>query len=125
MVTETDVVVVGAGPTGLMLAAELAQAGVRVELLDRRTARQRNSRALTLHPRSLEVLDQRGWADRVLALGRTVPDWHFAGLATRLDLTALDTRPATPSSSRRTAPRRCWKSGPPGSAPPRGADTTC
>ncbi|MFJ1705984.1 FAD-dependent monooxygenase [Kitasatospora sp. NPDC088346] len=91
MVTDTDVAVIGAGPTGLMLATELARAGVRVELIDRRTERHPHSRALTLHPRSLELLDQRGWVDRFLAHGRTLPGWHFAGLDTPLDFTALDT----------------------------------
>ncbi|ALG10349.1 monooxygenase [Kibdelosporangium phytohabitans] len=88
----TDVLVVGAGPTGLMLAAELALAGVQVKVLERRTEPQPNSRALTLHPRSIELMDQRGIADRFLAQGHTVPNWHFAGLSTRLDFAALDTR---------------------------------
>ncbi|GAA5038818.1 2-polyprenyl-6-methoxyphenol hydroxylase-like FAD-dependent oxidoreductase [Thermocatellispora tengchongensis] len=88
----TDVIVVGAGPTGLMLAAELALAGVRVRVLERRESPTRESRALTLHPRSIEIMDLRGIAGRFLSRGRTVPGWHFAGLDTRLDFTALDTR---------------------------------
>ncbi|MFG2617340.1 monooxygenase [Streptomyces sp. NPDC048507] len=89
---DTDVIVVGAGPTGLMLACELALAGVRALVVERRTEPQRDSRALTLHPRSIELMDQRGLSDRFLALGRTVPGWHFAGLDTRLDFAPLDTR---------------------------------
>lgn len=89
---DTDVIVVGAGPTGLMLACELALAGVRTRILERRDAPQLDSRALTLHPRSVELMDQRGLADRFLALGRTVPGWHFAGLGTQLDFGALDSR---------------------------------
>ncbi|MCX4639808.1 FAD-dependent monooxygenase [Streptomyces platensis] len=89
---EVDVLVVGAGPTGLMLGTELALGGVRVQILERRTAAQRDSRALTLHPRSIELMDQRGLVERFLARGRAVPEWHFAGLATRLDFSALDTR---------------------------------
>ncbi|MFE7540138.1 FAD-dependent monooxygenase [Streptomyces platensis] len=89
---EVDVLVVGAGPTGLMLGAELALGGVRVQILERRTAAQRDSRALTLHPRSIELMDQRGLVERFLARGRAVPEWHFAGLDTRLDFSALDTR---------------------------------
>ncbi|MDA2804764.1 monooxygenase [Nocardiopsis suaedae] len=89
---DADVVVAGAGPTGLMLACELALAGVRPRVLERRTAPQRDSRALTLHPRSLELMDQRGLLDRFLPLGRTVPGWHFAQLPTRLDFSALDSR---------------------------------
>ncbi|MFE9633425.1 monooxygenase [Streptomyces sp. NPDC006463] len=89
---EPDVIVVGAGPTGLMLAGELALAGVRTWIVERRSEPQQQSRALTLHPRSVEVLDQRGLADRFLALGRTMPGWHFAALDTKLDFAALDSR---------------------------------
>ncbi|WP_405807760.1 monooxygenase [Streptomyces sp. NBC_00210] len=87
-----DVVVVGAGPTGLMLACELALAGVRTRILERRAEPQRDSRALTLHPRSVELMDQRGLLDRFLPLGRTVPGWHFAQLPTQLDFSGLDSR---------------------------------
>lgn len=90
--TDTDVIVVGAGPTGLLLGAELALGGVRVQILERRATAQRDSRALTLHPRSIELMDQRGLVERFLAHGRRVPGWHFAGLDTRLDFSALDTR---------------------------------
>ncbi|MFG2092916.1 FAD-dependent monooxygenase [Streptomyces sp. NPDC048612] len=90
--TEVDVLVVGAGPTGLLLGAELALGGVRVEIVERRAGAQRDSRALTLHPRSVELMDQRGLVDRFLAQGRPVPGWHFAGLDTPLDFGALDTR---------------------------------
>ncbi|MFD9452413.1 monooxygenase [Streptomyces sp. NPDC059985] len=89
-----DVIVVGAGPTGLMLACELALAGVRPLIVERRPEPQRDSRALTLHPRSVELMDLRGLAPRFLAAGTTMPGWHFAGLETRLDFTALDSRHA-------------------------------
>ncbi|MFE5918069.1 monooxygenase [Streptomyces sp. NPDC056468] len=89
---DVDVIVVGAGPTGLMLACELALAGVRTRILERRTEAQRDSRALSLHPRSVELMDQRGLLDRFLRLGRTVPGWHFAGLPTHLDFSRLDSR---------------------------------
>ncbi|MFG2994461.1 monooxygenase [Streptomyces sp. NPDC048257] len=91
---DTDVIVVGAGPTGLLLACELALAGVRTRVIERRTEPQQDSRALTLHPRSLELMDLRGLAPRFLGLGRTVPGWHFAALGTPLDFAALDSRHA-------------------------------
>ncbi|WP_206504582.1 monooxygenase [Streptomyces chrestomyceticus] len=87
-----DVAVVGAGPTGLLLACELALAGVRTRVFERRAEPQRDSRALSLHPRSVEVIDQRGLLDRFLPLGRPVPGWHFAQLPTHLDFSALDSR---------------------------------
>lgn len=87
-----DVAVVGGGPTGLWLACELALAGVRVELFERRVEAVRESRALTLHPRSLEVLALRGLEDRFLKRGRPLPTGHFAMLDTRLDFSVLDTR---------------------------------
>ncbi|MFH8573665.1 FAD-dependent monooxygenase [Streptomyces sp. NPDC017993] len=90
--SDAEVIVVGAGPTGLLLGAELALAGVRVQIIERRAAAQRNSRALTLHPRSIELMDQRGLVERFLARGRPIPGWHFAGLDTPLDFSALDTR---------------------------------
>ncbi|WP_416967923.1 rifampin monooxygenase [Streptomyces sp. 4F14] len=65
-----DVIVAGAGPTGLMLAAELRLHGVRVLVLERDPAPSGQSRALGLHVRSIEVLDQRGLLDRFLPLGQ-------------------------------------------------------
>ncbi|MER5972157.1 FAD-dependent monooxygenase [Streptomyces sp. NPDC002055] len=89
---DIDVIVTGAGPTGLMLACELALAGVRTRVLERRAEPHRNSRALTLHARSVELMDQRGLVDRFLPLGRTAPGWHFSALPTHLDFSALDSR---------------------------------
>ena len=68
-----DVVIVGAGPAGMVLAAELALAGVDVRLLERRPdSVLQGSRAGGFHARTIEVLDQRGVADRFLAEGTTV-----------------------------------------------------
>lgn len=87
-----DVVVVGAGPVGLWLACELKLAGVDVAVLERRTERTAQSRALTIHGRSLEVFALRGLADRFLRTGKPIPTGHYAALDTRLDFSAFDTR---------------------------------
>src|SRR5262245_53177633 len=77
-VTEHAVVIVGGGPTGLMLSAELALASGDVASVERR-ARQDviGSRAGGLHARTLEVLDQRGVADRFVSEGKKHPAVHF------------------------------------------------
>ena len=70
--TDHAVVIVGAGPTGLMLAGELALAGVDVAIVERRASQNLvGSRASGLHSRAIEVLDQRGIADRFLSQGQT------------------------------------------------------
>ena len=67
-VTEHAVVIAGGGPTGVMLAGELALAGVDVAIVERSPSRDLGgSRAGGLHSRTIEVLDQRGIADRFLA----------------------------------------------------------
>ncbi|MFE4551593.1 rifampin monooxygenase [Streptomyces sp. NPDC056785] len=63
-----DVIVVGCGPTGLMLACELRLHGVRVVVLDRLTEPSQESRGRGLHARSVEIMDQRGLLDRFLAV---------------------------------------------------------
>jgi 3-(3-hydroxy-phenyl)propionate hydroxylase len=69
--SEHQVVIAGGGPTGMMLAAELALAGVDVALVERRPDHVlAGSRAGGLHARTIEVLDQRGVADRFLAAGK-------------------------------------------------------
>lgn len=65
----TDVIIVGGGPTGLMLAAELRLHDVDVLVLEREPAPTPHVRSLGLHVRSIEVLDQRGLLDRFLAEG--------------------------------------------------------
>lgn len=66
---DTDVLIVGAGPTGLALAAALAVRGIKARVLDRQTAGANTSRAAVVHARTLEVLDAIGVADRLVANG--------------------------------------------------------
>lgn len=86
-----SVLVAGSGPAGLMLAGELALAGVPVTVLDRLPQRSPHPRGFTLSTRSLELLDRRGLVDRFLAEGPTVPYAMFADPARPLDLSVLDT----------------------------------
>src|SRR5262245_17738725 len=90
---EHAVVVAGGGPTGLMLAGELALAGVDVVVVERREGQEVDgSRAGGLLARTLEVLDQRGIADRFLAEGTPSPAQGFAHMP--LDVSDLPTRHA-------------------------------
>ena len=69
--TNHAVVIAGGGPTGLMLAGELALAGVDVAIVERRASQDlAGTRAGGLHARTIEVLDQRGIADRFLSQGQ-------------------------------------------------------
>jgi 2-polyprenyl-6-methoxyphenol hydroxylase-like FAD-dependent oxidoreductase len=77
---EHQVVVAGGGPTGLMLPGELAIAGVNVAVVDRRTSQDVDGpRASGLHPRAIELLDQRGIAERFLVQGAKHYTVAFAG----------------------------------------------
>src|SRR5213594_999406 len=88
---EHAVVIAGGGPTGLMLAGELALAGVDVAIVERRASQDlAGSRAGGLHSRTIEVLDQRGIADRFLSEGQAVQVAAFAG--TPLDISDFPTR---------------------------------
>jgi 2-polyprenyl-6-methoxyphenol hydroxylase-like FAD-dependent oxidoreductase len=89
--TKHAVVIAGGGPTGLMLAGELALAGVDVAIVERRANQDlAGSRAGGLHSRTIEVLDQRGIADRFLAQGKVA---QVAGFATiPLDISDFPTR---------------------------------
>ncbi|WP_159674405.1 FAD-dependent oxidoreductase [Streptomyces mexicanus] len=81
---DTQVIVVGAGPVGLLLAGELALRGIQVTLVERRHGPTTESRASTLHARTMEVLDSRGLlAD--LGTPPCEPRGHFGGIP--LDLT--------------------------------------
>ena len=89
--TDHAVAIAGGGPTGLMLAAELAIAGVDAVVVERRATQQVDgSRAGGLHSRTLEVLDQRGVVDRFLAAGQPMQIQGFAGIP--LDISDFPTR---------------------------------
>ncbi|MFF0509955.1 rifampin monooxygenase [Streptomyces sp. NPDC004250] len=76
-----DVLVVGAGPTGMLLAGELRLHGVQVRVLDKETEPTRVVRSLGLHVRSIEVMDQRGLLERFLEHGKRYPaGGFFAGI---------------------------------------------
>ncbi len=84
-------VIGGGGPTGLMLAGELALAGIDVVIVERRVDQEVDgSRAGGLHSRTIEVLDQRGIADRFLAAGQVMQIQSFAGVP--LDISDFPTR---------------------------------
>ncbi len=84
------VVIAGGGPTGLMLAGELALAGVNVVIVERRATQElAGSRAGGLHIRTIEVLDQRGIAERFISQGQVHNALHFH---VPLDISDLSTR---------------------------------
>ncbi len=79
-----DVVVVGGRPTGMMLASELQLHGVHALVLEKETEPTRQARALGLHVRSIELMDQRGLLERFLEHGKQYEvGGFFAGLSTR------------------------------------------
>jgi 2-polyprenyl-6-methoxyphenol hydroxylase-like FAD-dependent oxidoreductase len=87
----TRSVVIAGGPTGLMLAGELALAGVEVAVVERRANQELSgARALGISSRTIEVLDQRGIAGRFLSAGQPAQITGFA--ATRLDISDFPTR---------------------------------
>jgi 3-(3-hydroxy-phenyl)propionate hydroxylase len=86
-----SVVIAGGGPTGLMLAGELALAGVDVVIVERRPNQELSgARALGIMSRTIEVFDQRGIADRFLSAGKIAQVTGFA--VTRLDISDFPTR---------------------------------
>ncbi|WP_053205248.1 FAD-dependent monooxygenase [Jiangella muralis] len=89
--SETDVVVVGGGPAGLLLAGDLASAGVGCTLLERRTGRSPLTRAFAVHARTLEVFDARGVAEQVIGTGTRVAGLSLFG-SIEVDLSDLPTR---------------------------------
>jgi 3-(3-hydroxy-phenyl)propionate hydroxylase len=91
MPTGHAVVIAGGGPTGMMLAAELALAQIDVANVERRVNQDIDgSRAGGLHSRTIEVLDQRGVADRFLSQGKVMQVGSFGGVS--LDISDFPTR---------------------------------
>jgi 2-polyprenyl-6-methoxyphenol hydroxylase-like FAD-dependent oxidoreductase len=91
MIFDVEVVVVGAGPTGLLLAGDLARAGVSCAVFERRVGRSSLTRAFGVHARTLEQLDARGVADQLIGTGTPIPELQFFG-DTKLDLSGLPSR---------------------------------
>ncbi|GIF21580.1 2-polyprenyl-6-methoxyphenol hydroxylase-like FAD-dependent oxidoreductase [Actinoplanes tereljensis] len=85
-----DVIVVGAGPVGLLLACELRLAGVGVAVLEQRAERGPHTKAMAVHARTVEQLAMRGLAEPLLTAGVRLPSWQFGFLGTRIDFTAID-----------------------------------
>jgi 2-polyprenyl-6-methoxyphenol hydroxylase-like FAD-dependent oxidoreductase len=85
------VLVVGAGPTGLLLAGDLAAAGIACTLLERRDHESNLTRAFAVNARTLETLDARGLADKLVGTGQPVPTLRLLGRAD-VDLSGLPTR---------------------------------
>jgi 2-polyprenyl-6-methoxyphenol hydroxylase-like FAD-dependent oxidoreductase len=86
-----EVLVVGAGPTGLLLAGDLARAGVAVTVLERRAGTSNLTRAFAVHARTLEELDARGVADELVRTGQRVSSLRAFGRL-QVDLSGLPSR---------------------------------
>ncbi|ATL32585.1 FAD-dependent monooxygenase [Streptomyces formicae] len=84
-----QVVVAGGGPVGLWLAAELRRCGITVAVIETRTERDTRSRALTVHPRTIETFASRGVQDPFVSEGIPLPGGHFGALDSRLDFRRL------------------------------------
>ncbi|HZE41113.1 MAG TPA: FAD-dependent monooxygenase [Stackebrandtia sp.] len=88
---DTDVIIAGAGPTGLLLAGDLAAAGIRVRVIEKRRDESNLSRAFAVHSRTLEALDARGLADELIADGEVLSGIRLLG-SHQVRMAALDTR---------------------------------
>ncbi len=89
--SDTNVIVVGAGPTGLMLAGDLAAAGIRTTVVEKHEHGSQLTRAFVVHARTLEQFDHRGVAEALIERGRPVPSLRLFDKAV-IDLSGLRTR---------------------------------
>jgi 2-polyprenyl-6-methoxyphenol hydroxylase-like FAD-dependent oxidoreductase len=90
----TDVLIVGAGPTGLMLANQLGRRGIRTTIIDRHSGPAQQTRAMAVHARTLEIYAKLGIADRALELGRRgngANMWSQGRLKARIPLGEIGT----------------------------------
>jgi 2-polyprenyl-6-methoxyphenol hydroxylase-like FAD-dependent oxidoreductase len=92
MTLSPQVIVVGAGPTGLALAAELAEGGIDCQVLEKRRHKAALSRAFTMEPRTMELLDMRGRAEGLLQQGRPCQHPPIGDEHGYLNYGLLDTR---------------------------------
>ncbi|MBY8912565.1 monooxygenase [Bacillus sp. YC2] len=88
----TQAVIIGGGPVGLMLASELTLAGVKTTVIERLKKTVPYSKALALHPRTLELFAMRGILERFLDKGTKQSAGHFSMLDARLDFSVLDSK---------------------------------
>jgi 2-polyprenyl-6-methoxyphenol hydroxylase-like FAD-dependent oxidoreductase len=96
--SKKDVLIVGAGPTGLVLASELLRRGVRCRVIDKQDSYPTSTRGHALQPQTLEILDHMGIADKMLAVGTTAWKTKFfrgSQLVFELD-TSIGQRPGKP-----------------------------
>jgi 2-polyprenyl-6-methoxyphenol hydroxylase-like FAD-dependent oxidoreductase len=118
MADAIDVLVVGAGPSGLMLGGELARYGVAVRVVDQLAEPTTQSRAIGVHARTLEIFDELGIADALVARGvpvrgaairasgKPVAEVDFAGLPTRFPFVLCAAQTETEAVLRELAARR-------------------
>ncbi|KAI9129115.1 FAD-dependent monooxygenase [Acaryochloris sp. CCMEE 5410] len=95
MIQTTDILIAGAGPTGLTTAIELARRHVNVRIMERRSQPSTRSKALVVHARTLEFMDILGVADEMVQRGYTSPGIDFSANAReplRANMYGLDTR---------------------------------